>query len=298
MRLSVFKYIMNDTLENFKNQKYVNALSLLTIIFTFFVINIFFFLKVNIGEFTDKFASEYRAEIFLKGNNISKNNRLMELIKSEPLIKKYVFTDSRQAKNSFLKNFPELKQTVEDIGENPFPSSIRVYFKNRNRKIINSFIDKYKNYKSVKEIKTNLLLIDKLKGAQKVVIITGLFFGSILLFTSFFTIVNIIKIVAYSRKEEVSILKMVGASNFYIELPLILNGIILGVVGALISVILFEITLMILPYYLKGFYDFIRPLIGTNNLSAKFYFYLILIAGFVGGFSSYTSVAKFLRKEE
>jgi cell division transport system permease protein len=289
---------MNDTLENFKNQKYVNALSLLTIIFTFFVINIFFFLKVNIGEFTDKFASEYRAEIFLKGNNISKNNRLMELIKSEPLIKKYVFTDSRQAKNSFLKNFPELKQTVEDIGENPFPSSIRVYFKNRNRKIINSFIDKYKNYKSVKEIKTNLLLIDKLKGAQKVVIITGLFFGSILLFTSFFTIVNIIKIVAYSRKEEVSILKMVGASNFYIELPLILNGIILGVVGALISVILFEITLMILPYYLKGFYDFIRPLIGTNNLSAKFYFYLILIAGFVGGFSSYTSVAKFLRKEE
>ncbi len=298
MRLFVFKYIMNDTLENFKNQKYVNALSLLTIIFTFFVINIFFFLKVNIGEFTNKFASEYRAEIFLKKDNNNQHDKLINLLKQEPLIKKYVFTDSKQAKELFLKNFPELKQTVEDIGENPFPSSIRVYFKGKNRKKINEFIDKYKQYPAVKEIKTNLLLIDKLKGAQRVVIITGLFFGSILLFTSFFTIVNIIKIVAYSRKEEVSILKMVGASNFYIELPLILNGIILGVVGALISVILFEITLMILPYYLKGFYDFIRPLIGTSNLSAKYYFYLIIIAGFVGGFSSYTSVSKFLRKEE
>ncbi len=297
MKLSILNYIKKDTLENFKNQKYVNALSLLTIIFTFFVINIFFFLKVNIEEFTNKFASEYRAEIFLKDKgNINKG--LIDEIKKESIIKRYVFIDAEKAKKEFLKNFPELQQTIEDLGENPFPSSIKIYFKYKNRKKIDEFISKYKEKRSIKEIKTNIPLIEKLKGIKRIIVIMGLFFGSILLFTSFFTIVNIIKIVAYSRKEEVTILKMVGASNLYIELPLILNGVLLGLVGAFISIILFEITLMIIPYYLKDFYNFIKPIIATSKLSLKYYIYLLITAGFVGGLSSYTSVAKFLRKEE
>jgi len=223
-------------------------------------------------------------------------------VNNKPNTEKYLLQgmEDRLSSIEINNDLPPLSldQTIEDIGENPFPASIRVYFKSKNREKIKEFIKKIRGHKLIKEIKTNLPLIDKLKGVQKIIIITGLFFGSILLFTSFFTIVNIIKIVAFSRKEEVSIMKMVGASNFYIETPLILNGVILGVVGAFISILLFEITLAILPYYLKGFYDFIKPIIGIDKLSVKYYFYLTITAGLVGGFSSYTSVSKFLRKEE
>jgi len=296
MKAFLLKYILEDSISSFKNQKYLNILSLITIIFTFFIINIFFFLNYNISDFIKKFASNYEAEIYLY--NDSKTGFNFERLNNKELIKEYRVISSQEAMKIFLKNFPSLKPTIKEIGENPFPPSIKIIFKSENKNEINSFLNKIKGYKEVKDIKTNFELIEKISGIKKIILLLGLFFGSILLFTSFFTIVNIIKIVAYSRKEDVLILRMIGASNFYIEAPLILNGIFLGILGALISIGLFEISVRILPLYLKSFYQYLRPILEISSLSLKYYLYLLLSATLIGGFSSYTSVYKFIHIEE
>ncbi len=296
MKVFLLKYILQDSIESFKNQKYLNMLSLITIIFTFFIINIFFFLNFNISSFVKKFASNYKAEIFLYETN--EKDFDINKIKNNKLVKDIKFITSENAKKIFLENFPSLKPTLKEIGENPFPPSVRIIFKSSNKKEIEKFLKNLKNIPAVKEIKTNFDLIEKISGLKKIIFLLGLFFGSILLFTSFFTIVNIIKIVAYSRKEDVLILRMIGASNFYIEAPLILNGIFLGIIGALISIGLFEISLKLLPVYLKDFYKYLKPIFETTSLSFKYYLYLLLSAIFIGALSSYTSVYKFIHLGE
>ncbi len=296
MKIFLLKYILQDSIESFKNQKYLNMLSLITIIFTFFIINIFFFLNFNISSFVKKFASNYKAEIFLYETN--EKDFDVNKIKNDKLVKEIDFITSENAKKIFLENFPSLKPTLKEIGENPFPPSVRIIFKSDGRKGIDKFLKKLKNNPAVKEIKTNFDLIEKISGLKKIILLLGLFFGSILLFTSFFTIVNIIKIVAYSRKEDVLILRMIGASNFYIEAPLILNGIFLGIIGALISIGLFELSLKLLPVYLKDFYKYLKPIFETTSLSLRYYLYLLLSAVLIGALSSYTSVYKFIHLGE
>jgi len=296
MRIFHFKYILNDTIENFKNQKYVNFLSIIIILFTFLIINVFFYLQINISDFTKKFASEYKGEVFLN-SNINKENILSKL-QSEKLIKSSKFINSDTAKKSFVNSFPELKQMLNEVGGNPFPPSVEISFKTKNREKITALINNLKTRTWIKEIKTNMSIIGKLKGIKKTIILVGVFFGSILLFTSFFTIVNIIKILAYSRKEEVKILKMVGASNWYIELPLILNGMFLGLAGMLLSIVFFKISQNIIPLYLKDFHSFIKPILFNRQLSLNYYIIMLVAAGSIGSFSSYTSVSKFLRAEE
>ncbi len=296
MKVFLLRYILEDSVASFKNQKYLNILSLVTIIFTFFIINIFFFLNYNISDFIKKFASNYKAEVYLFDRKDS--NFDFEKLIDRNLIKEYTYISSQKAMEIFLKNFPSLKSTIKEIGENPFPPSIRIEFKSKNKKKITEFLNKIRNHREVKEIKTNFELLDKISGVKKIVFLLGVFFGSILLFTSFFTIVNIIKIVAYSRKEDVLILRMIGASNFYIEAPLILNGIFLGILGAIVSILLFEISVKILPIYLKSFYQYLKPVLATSSLSLKYYSYLILSAILIGGLSAYTSVYKFIHLEE
>ncbi len=296
MKVFLLRYILEDSVASFKNQKYLNILSLVTIIFTFFIINIFFFLNYNISDFIKKFASNYKAEVYLYDRKDS--NFDFEKLIDKNLVKEYTYISSQKAMEIFLKNFPSLESTIKEIGENPFPPSIRIEFKSKNKKKINEFLNKIKKRRGVKEIKTNFELLDKISGVKKIVLLLGVFFGSILLFTSFFTIVNIIKIVAYSRKEDVLILRMIGASNFYIEAPLILNGIFLGILGAIVSILLFEISVKILPIYLKSFYQYLKPVLATSSLSLKYYSYLIISAILIGGLSAYTSVYKFIHIEE
>ena len=296
MKVFLLRYILEDSVASFKNQKYLNILSLVTIIFTFFIINIFFFLNYNISDFIKKFASNYKAEVYLY--NRKDSNFDFEKLIDKNLVKDYTYISSQKAMEIFLKNFPSLESTIKEIGENPFPPSIRIEFKSKNKKKINEFLNKIKKHRGVKEIKTNFELLEKISGVKKIVLLLGMFFGSILLFTSFFTIVNIIKIVAYSRKEDVLILRMIGASNFYIEAPLILNGIFLGILGAIVSILFFEISVKILPIYLKSFYQYLKPVLATSSLSLKYYSYLIISAILIGGLSAYTSVYKFIHIEE
>ena len=233
---------------NFKVQRAVNLLSLFIVIFTFFVIDIFFLTKVNLDKLTAKTLTGFQVEAYF-GSPLPKDlperslawGRKKEVEKAELIL-------PERARVLFLEAFPDLKSTLDELPENPFPPSIRVTFRSgTSLELIRRDSEELSKQEGVEKVRSNLSLLEKISGVRRLVTLVSLFLGGILLFTSFFTIVNIVKIVAYSRKEEVAILKMVGASNLYIELPLVMNGVLLGFVGAMAAYGLFRLTLILAP---------------------------------------------------
>ena len=295
---SYLHYLAQDVWANFKVQRAVNLLSLFIVIFTFFVIDIFFLTKVNLHKLPAKTLTDFQVEAYF-GSPLPKDlperslawGRKKEVEKAELIL-------PERARVLFLEAFPDLKSTLDELPENPFPPSIRVTFRSgTSLELIRRDSEELSKQEGVEKVRSNLSLLEKISGVRRLVTLVSLFLGGILLFTSFFTIVNIVKIVAYSRKEEVAILKMVGASNLYIELPLVMNGVLLGFVGAMAAYGLFRLTLILAPLYLGEISRYLSPLFESHSLPKGIFWTTLPAGALVGGLSSLTSVWKFLRRE-
>ena len=80
----------------------------------------------------------------------------------------------------------------------------------------------------------------------------GFFLGGILILASFFIISNVIKLNVFSRKDEIEILRMSGATNTFIRIPFLLEGVVLGFLGGLLSLLLLLVLIRIFPRRARG----------------------------------------------
>lgn len=117
-----------------------------------------------------------------------------------------------------------------------------------------------------------------------------------LLFTAMFLISNTIRITIVARKQEIEIMKLVGATNSFVRIPFILEGIWLGILGAILPMILLTVT-----YF--NLYDYIQPKLegelfqplATTPFIFQLNALLLLIGIFIGIWGSFMSVRKFLK---
>lgn len=135
-------------------------------------------------------------------------------------------------------------------------------------------------------------LIQTFKGVQKVSVMIVL----ALILVTVFLIINTIKLTIYSRKREISIMRLVGASNFSIKMPFVVEGMILGVIGSIIPII---ITLYgYLAFYNKFEGYLYSPLLKLIKPEPFIYIasLIVLVIGiFVGMIGSYRAVKKYLK---
>jgi cell division transport system permease protein len=123
----------------------------------------------------------------------------------------------------------------------------------------------------------------------------GLFLGGILVLASFFIISNVIKLNVLARKTEVEILRLVGASNTFIRVPFLLEGMAMGISGALASLALLFLLIKLFPLYLGSALGILSELINFRYLSPLQAVILVIGGTFIGLSGSLTSLSRFLK---
>jgi len=220
-----------------------------------------------------------------------------EELKNSPLVLKFQFTDEEQAKNRFKEKFPELQGIVEDLEKNPFPPSFEVTLK---EKILSSsqsseFIQDMRTFPGIDDVQFNQEWVERMHSLSRLSRAVGYFLGGILVLASLFIISNIIKLNVFARKDEIEILRLVGASNTFVRAPFLLEGSILGMLGGIFSIILLTILIEIFPIYLSTAPGILTELISFRYLSFSQGLSLILAGAATGFFGSFTSLARFLK---
>jgi len=122
----------------------------------------------------------------------------------------------------------------------------------------------------------------------------GFFLGGILVLASFFIISNIIKLNVLARKSEIEILRLTGATNFFIRTPFLIEGIILGFLGSLCSLLLLAFITKLFPLYLGASLGTLTELISFRYLSLSQCLSVITGGSVIGFSGSYSSLARFL----
>lgn len=245
--------------------------------------------KVNISMYFSSDVSE------------DKINEIKSTIMKYGEVKSADYISKEQALEDFKKNNanePIIMQSLQEIGDNPLQSSLVIKANNANQyPVIVNALEKADFNTDISRINygKNKEIIDKLNSIiatiRRIGIVLGVIFAAIAILITF----NTIRITIYTHRQEIEIMRLVGASNTFIRLPFIFEGIIYGLAASIISMIILFITLKFITPYVSS-------VIPSENL-ISFYFsnffnifgIQILIGIFLGVFSSWIAMRKYLK---
>lgn len=239
------------------------------------------------------------AVVFFLDKNLSEKeiSSIEENLKKSSLAINVQFISSEQALKKFRGNFPNLQGIIENLKINPFPPSFEVTL---SEKKISSeetfaFIEGMRKMQGIEDVQFNRDWAEKIQSLSRLVKAVGFFFGGILILASFFIISNVIKLNVLARKDEIQILRLVGASNTYIRIPFIAEGVILGIFGGLLSLFLLFLLIKLFPIYLGNSLGFLEELINFRYLSLSQSMILIAGGAVIGFMGSFSSLARFMK---
>ena len=271
--------------------------SLSCIIITLILVGLSVILSYNIDNFTKLIQKDFTIVVFLdKDITAEETTAVKNAIKNNANISSSVFESKTAIANAMMATSDVYKNIMEQWSatDNPLKDTITVKVRNIEKITMTAKeLEKLSNVSTVKYgegIVENFLSI--FKTIQKGLIAVVILF----VIVTAFLITNTIKLTIFSRRREIEIMRLVGASNFNIELPFIVEGLILGLLGAVIPVILAIYGYSSLFNNFDG--QIISPFVKLVNPTPFIYLVaamLIILGILVGMFGSFRAVRKYLK---
>ncbi len=240
MKYSVLGYFIGEGFSNvFKNKKSTGA-SLMIMCATMIIFGIFLILGENINHFVDQVESEQGIQVFVKNEATQEQiDQLGEDIRKIDGVSTVDFVSKDEALEQMKERFGERQDLLDGYeGENNiFTASYVVTLTDltKSQEVqdqINTYTDVVKKIQSKDEVVTTLINL-----ANGIKIVTGVILA-LLIIISIFIIANTIKLTVHARRKEISIMKYVGATNSFIRWPFIVEGMIIGVLASIISIVI------------------------------------------------------------
>jgi cell division transport system permease protein len=279
-------YIIKEGILGFKRARLAVTISVISIALTLVLVGIFAIVVQNMAGMFQRFYRQVNLEVFINPSvAISQVQKLQQKIELHYLVDSVIFVTPEEALLEFERDFGADLVTVLD--ENPLPPSIRVILKSGESRInvIEDFVSELKTLDGVDDVVFQTDIIKLINEYSLIAIIVSISIGIIIFIIATLLIFNTIRLTIYARKTIIEIMKLVGATNFFIKGPFIMEGIFQGFFGSLIACGLLWIS----NYFIRGIFETIL------SIPLQYYLILVFIGVFLGFLGSYFSVNKYLK---
>lgn len=269
-------------------------MSLIIITACMFILGVSFLFVVNLNNVGDELTKQVGIRVFIQ-NGIAEfdKQRLESDIMSLVDVKDVIYIDKEQALEDFLIDNPEYNSALDLLPENPLPDSYDV---------------ELKDFSKVVDVATSIgkmEFVDSLSYGQgyadnlmKFMNIVWVVTGGLCLISIFVIsaiIGNSIKQTVIFRQREINIMKLVGATDRYIQIPFVFEGLILGFLGSILAVIVLLLGYRYVVMWVEASAPFI-PMVVNNFTLMGTSLIVIFIGSIVGAFSSLLPTKKLLKK--
>ena len=288
--INKFLFLVQESLSSLLRTKIPSLVSSLAIAVSLIIISISYFMYVSFYDLTIKFKDRYAIEVFFIDEVKDKDaiegfNKILLL----DGIEEGLFINKEDAAKIFKKEFDE--DIINILGTNPLPySAVYTIDKlNRNYDSINDIIKEIERLDFVDVAlyeKDSIIKIDRLiRNILAFILIFNLF---IMLVVVFF-VANTILLVIYSKKKDIETYQLLGASNIFIKIPYLIEGILFGIIGAIISLCMLYVLYSLTSYFLS-------PVLSIKNYNLiniiTLNFSLGVFLGFLGSSRALSSYVK------
>jgi len=288
-----FRDAAKSVLRNFS----LSLASISCITITLIVVAFATILSYNVEHFAESIRKDVTVVIFLDSDvNEKEIKKIKEKIEDTNNVEELTFVSKKETAES-MKDNEAFTSIIETWTEETNPLLDSYMLKVKNIDDIKTTVNIIKNISGVKTVNYGEDMIDQLITVFKVVEKAAIAIVIALIIVTAFLIANTIKLAIFSRKREIEIMRLVGASNVSIKIPFVIEGLFIGVLGAIIP-----ITLSIYGY--TTLYNFFEGKLFGSSLAKlvspmPFMYYtaamLLIIGILVGMFGSYSAVKKHLK---
>lgn len=235
MKFSTKWYYIKETFTSLKRNSLMSIASISTVALSILVLGMFLTMVLNVNNLASHLENQVQVTIYMEDSASAEQLKQMEkVLRSTPGIVKVTPRTKEQALADFKKRLGEQQKLLAALGEdNPFPASFEIQVDNPER--IPQLVPQFQQMPGVETAKFGQEVVEHLFQLTRVLRIGGVLLIILLAIATLFIISNTIRITVFARRREVNIMKYVGATDWFIRWPFLLEGMIMGFVGALIA---------------------------------------------------------------
>lgn len=293
MSLGTKEYFVKETFKSIKRNQLMSFASVSTVAVSLLVLGMFLLMVMNANNLAKYLESQVQVSVYMEDG--ASQNALAateKSLKALPGVVKVTSVNKDQAMANFKKRLGDQNRLLDALGEeNPFPNSFDVQVDKAER--IAQIVPKIDKMQGVETAKFGQEVVEHMFRLTKLLRMGGILLVFLLALATLFIISNTIRITVFARRREVSIMKYVGATNWFIRWPFLLEGMFLGCAGSLVATfVLVQVYLALQEkvYTTLAFFPLIPawPFLGYLSL------FLILTGTAIGAAGSCIPLRKFL----
>jgi cell division transport system permease protein len=267
-----------------------------TTAFTFACVGVFLLLYVNLRTMALSLEQDIQVMVYLHDDVTGQmTSEIEQQLKADRAIASLVFVSKEQALTDFQAQFPAESHLLQGLGRNPLPASFVVTLtaESRSSDAMRRWADRTQLIPGVGQVQYNQEWVEVLAGLVRYIEAAAIIVGIILSAASVTIIANTIRLALYSRREELDILSLIGASRTFIRVPYLLEGAALGLFGSALSLVILKAGFELFRHEIRSASRFL----GVDTLITFFPFEMCVVLVFVGLFlgcaGSFLSLLRF-----
>ena len=242
MKHSIFGYLLGEGFRNVFHNKKSSGASLAIMCATMLIFGLFFMIIENLNNAVETLETQQGIQVFIqKTATDAQMEQIGEQIQAIDGVNKVTFVSKEDALNQTKEKLKDKQALIAGWDEsNPFKASYLVTL--TDLKLSSQVQDEIKKIDNIDSIQSRDETINGLVAIANGVRIVSAVILTLLVLISIFIIVNTIKLTVHARRKEISIMKYVGATDSFIRWPFVIEGIIIGIVAALLSILVLGIA--------------------------------------------------------
>lgn len=300
MRISTFFYVLRQGLRNIFRNKWYSLASVATIATCLFLFGVFYSILINFNNIIHNAEKDVSIVVFFEqGISDAKIKLIGDEIrnrKDEVADVKYVSAEDAWAE--FSKDYVGTKEEVDATfpnGDNPLADSAnyQVFLKDVSKQ--GELVAYIQSLDGVRQVQRSELVANTLSGVNSLVGYVSLAIIGLLLIVSIFLISNTVTIGISIRKEEIGIMKYIGATDFFVRSPFIIEGIIIGAIGSVLPLGVIYYVYSNITAFIASKFAVLSSLLAFIDVSDIFKTLMpltIIIGVGIGFIGSYTTVKR------
>jgi len=298
MKIRTMKYMVKEGFVNTYRNLLMSLASVSMVVASLLIFGIFLMLIINFSYNLNRLKAQVEIAVFLKNNATSLESADVELkIKNDERVLTYRKVTKEEAFAELATVYLEDSELIEGLTPDFLSESFRVHLKNVEDSA--AFADEISRMEGVEDVTYPYDSLKKLGTVLNWINVGSMAVLALLLIISVSIIANTIKLTVYARRKEIEIMKYIGASDWFIRWPFIIEGVIIGFAGALIAFILTSYFYNSVESFVNahtldyGLSDLIK-MVSIGNVAGQIFVIYAIIGMVMGGTGSIISVRKHL----
>jgi len=228
-------YVLKNTLLNIKRAPLLVFATIIAVLVSSFLVFTTLSARSIVQNNTLRWQSGVHVVVFLDDRvTTTAHKQLQESLESYPEVRIVDYFSKPEAKEEFQSLFKDQPELLAEVNFEILPSSLRINLNNPSDYTL--IIERLEGNPAVKEIRSSGEAIERLLSLTDTLVISATAFAMLIGFAAFILIINTLRLAAYSKRKEIKIMRLLGASSTYIRLPFILEAVIESLIGTSIAV--------------------------------------------------------------